>query len=64
MDGADADAERAAVLRAEIAHHDERYYALDEPANSDAESDELLRELRELEATRPDIVTDDSPTRR
>ena len=60
----DAAAERAATLRAEIAHHDERYYALDEPEIADAEYDALLRELREIEAERPDLLTEDSPTRR
>jgi len=60
----DAAAERTAALRAEIAHHDERYYALDEPEIADAEYDALLRELREIEAERPDLLTEDSPTRR
>ena len=57
-------AERAAVLRAEIAHHDERYYALDEPEISDAEYDELLRELREIEADRPDLLAEDRKSTR
>jgi DNA ligase (NAD+) len=53
-----------AELRATIAEHDRRYYELDEPAVSDAEYDELLRELRALEAEHPALATADSPTRR
>ncbi|MBC8025214.1 MAG: NAD-dependent DNA ligase LigA, partial [Steroidobacteraceae bacterium] len=57
-------AERAAQLRAEINGHDHRYYVLDEPAVPDAEYDRLLKELRELEAAHPELVTVDSPTQR
>jgi DNA ligase (NAD+) len=56
--------QRIAELRAEIAAHNRRYYELDQPAVSDAEYDELMRELRALEAAFPDLVTPDSPTRR
>jgi len=55
---------RAQRLRAEIAHHDYRYYVLDDPEVPDVEYDRLMRQLRELEAAHPDIVTSDSPTRR
>ena len=55
-------AERAAELRDVIEHHNERYYALDDPEVSDAEYDELLRELQALEAAHPRLVTPDSPT--
>ena len=51
-------------LRALISHHDERYYLEDAPEISDAEYDELLRELRALEAEHPELVTADSPTQR
>jgi DNA ligase (NAD+) len=57
----DAEA-RVAELRKEIAHHDERYYVLDEPEIPDAEYDKLMLELRALEAEYPDLVTPDSPT--
>jgi DNA ligase (NAD+) len=55
---------RVVELRAEIAEHDRRYYELDQPSLSDAEYDELLRELRALEARFPELATPDSPTRR
>jgi DNA ligase (NAD+) len=52
----------AAQLREEIAYHDDRYHHLDEPVISDAEYDELVRRLREVEAEHPELVTPDSPT--
>jgi DNA ligase (NAD+) len=57
-------AAEAARLRAEIAHHDERYHQLDDPEIADAEYDALVRRLRTIEADRPDLVTPDSPTQR
>src|SRR3954447_3396343 len=57
-------AERAAELREEIEHHNRLYYVEDEPEISDAEYDELLNELRAIEAENPDLVTPDSPTQR
>src|SRR3954452_22122701 len=57
-------AERAAELREEIEHHNRLYYVQDEPEISDAEYDELLNELRDIEAENPDLVTPDSPTQR
>ena len=57
----DAEA-RVAELRAQIAHHDERYYVLDEPEIPDAEYDKLMIELRALEAEYPDLITPESPT--
>ena len=53
---------RVAQLRAQIAHHNERYYQLDAPEISDAQYDALMRELRKLEAAHPQIATADSPT--
>ena len=53
---------RAEVLRAQIAHHNERYHVLDAPEVTDAEYDELVRELRALEAEHPDLAVPDSPT--
>lgn len=55
---------RIESLRATIAEHDRRYYVLDQPSISDSEYDELLKELRALEASHPDLVTPDSPTQR
>jgi len=55
-------AARAAELARQIRYHDERYYGFDEPEVSDAEYDELIRELRAIEATHPELITPDSPT--
>jgi len=55
---------RAERLRALIAEHDRRYYQLDQPSISDAEYDDLLKELRAIEASFPDLITPDSPTKR
>jgi DNA ligase (NAD+) len=57
-------AKRAGELRRQIAHHDRRYYILDDPEISDPDYDDLLRELRELEEEHPDLRTPDSPTQR
>ncbi len=51
-------------LRAEINHHNYRYYVLDSPEISDAEYDDLMRELKQLEADYPQFLTPDSPTQR
>src|SRR6185295_9344311 len=59
-----AAARRAAELRAQLDHHNHRYYVLDDPEVSDEEYDALLDELRTLEAEHPDLVTPDSPTQR
>ena len=59
-----ADATRAEQLRKELAHHNYRYYVLDSPEVSDAEYDRLMRELQEVEARHPDLITPDSPTQR
>jgi DNA ligase (NAD+) len=57
-------ADRIRQLRDEIAHHNHRYYTLDQPEISDASYDKLMRELIELEAANPALVTPDSPTQR
>jgi DNA ligase (NAD+) len=64
MDDLQAIQARVAWLRAQIEHHNYRYYTLDDPELSDAEYDALLRELRELEAAHPELATPDSPTQR
>jgi len=56
--------QRIAELRERIHHHDYLYYVEARPEVSDAEYDRLMRELSELEAAFPDLVTDDSPTQR
>lgn len=55
---------RAEELRREINYHNYRYYVLDSPVISDAEYDELMAELRRIEAQYPELVTPDSPTQR
>ena len=57
-------AARAAELRAQIRRHERLYYVEDRPEITDAEFDALMRELKGLEAERPDLVTPDSPTQR
>lgn len=51
-------------LREELNFHNYRYYVLDDPAVSDAEYDQLLRELESLEQRFPRLVTPTSPTQR
>jgi DNA ligase (NAD+) len=49
-------------LREAIRYHDYRYYVLDDPAISDAEYDELMRQLEALELKFPELKTPNSPT--
>jgi len=56
--------QRIEELREVINHHNYRYYVLDNPEISDAEYDELMKELRQLESEHPELVTPDSPTQR
>ena len=60
----DSARERAESLRTLIAEHNRRYYELDQPSISDAEYDDLQRELRAIEAQHPELVAADSPTQR
>jgi DNA ligase (NAD+) len=55
-------AARVEALRAEIAHHNERYHTLDDPEISDADYDALVRELRRIEAEHPELEDDTSPS--
>jgi len=55
---------RVENLRAEINRHNYLYYVLDSPEISDFEYDDLMRELKELEAKHPQLLTPDSPTQR
>lgn len=57
-------AARVAELRRLLAHHDHRYYVLDDPEISDAAYDDLMRELLALETAHPSLVTPESPTQR
>lgn len=51
-------------LRKEIEAHNRRYYVLDDPQISDADYDQLLRRLQNLEKAHPDLITPESPTQR
>ncbi len=51
-------------LKDELNHHNYQYYVLDCPEISDSGYDKLLRELQEIEAQYPELVTPDSPTQR
>jgi len=62
--GMENPAARAEELRAQLRDASHRYYVLDAPTLSDAEYDRLFRELEQLEADHPDLITPDSPTRR
>jgi DNA ligase (NAD+) len=55
---------RAEELRRELAEHNHRYYVLDDPLVGDDTYDELLDELRAIEADHPELRTPDSPTQR
>lgn len=57
-------AARAARLREEIEHHAHLYYVQDQPEISDSEYDRLFRELQDLEAAHPSLITEDTPTLR
>jgi DNA ligase (NAD+) len=51
-------------LRELLRRHEYLYYVLDRPEITDAEYDHLMRQLQQLEAQRPDLITPDSPTQR
>ncbi len=51
-------------LRNLINYHSNLYYTLDEPEISDFEYDNLMKELKRMEAEDPSLITPDSPTQR
>ena len=55
---------RIEQLRKELNEHNYNYYVLDNPTITDFEYDHMLRELENLEARHPELVTPDSPTQR
>lgn len=55
---------RLQQLREEINYHNYRYHVLDDPVISDYEFDQLMNELRAIEAAHPEWVTPDSPSLR
>ncbi len=55
---------RAAELAAQIKYHNQKYYVEDAPEIDDYEYDMLYRQLQQLEAEFPQLVTPDSPTQK
>ena len=55
---------RAADLKDQLNYHIKRYYDEDAPEITDYEYDMMMRELKEIEAEFPQLVTSDSPTQR
>ncbi|MDX1586028.1 MAG: NAD-dependent DNA ligase LigA, partial [Balneolaceae bacterium] len=51
-------------LREALRYHNYRYYVKDDPVVSDAEYDEMMNQLEELEDEYPDLLTEDSPTQK
>jgi DNA ligase (NAD+) len=56
--------DRVEELRREVERHNRLYHQLDQPEITDAEYDELFRELQRLEAENPELLDPDSPTQR
>ncbi len=56
--------ERLKQLRTSINFHNYHYHVLDTPIISDYEFDQLAKELREIEAQFPELITQDSPSQR
>jgi len=56
--------ERLKQLRTTINFHNYHYHVLDTPIISDYEFDRLAKELREIEAQFPELITQDSPSQR
>lgn len=55
---------RAEQLRKELKYHNDLYYNKDNPEIDDFTYDKMLRELEDIEAEFPELITSDSPTQR
>lgn len=55
---------RLEELRRQVHFHNFRYHVLDDPVISDYEYDQLVQELRQIEADHPEWITPDSPSQR
>lgn len=64
MPGSEDILKKVIKLREDIAHHNHRYYVLNQPLISDYEYDMLMKELSSIERKYPEIITEDSPTQR
>ena len=62
--GAFSNEEKVKALRRVINYHDWRYYVLSEPTILDVDYDKLFKELKDIEAANPALITPDSPTQR
>ena len=51
-------------LKKKILYHNDLYYNQDNPEIEDAQYDELMRQLKKLEAENPELITKDSPTQK
>ncbi len=56
--------EKIEQLRNIIRYHDRKYYVENNPEITDYEYDQLVKELKHLEKSHPDLITPDSPTQR
>lgn len=56
--------QRIDELKEQINYHADRYYNMDAPEISDYEYDQLMQELKKIEAENPELVTPDSPTQK
>ncbi|MBI2766597.1 MAG: NAD-dependent DNA ligase LigA [Chloroflexi bacterium] len=55
---------RSEELRSKLNYHNRLYYVLDAPEISDADYDDMMNELRAIEAEFPELITPDSPTQK
>lgn len=51
-------------LKKKILYHNDLYYNQDNPEIEDAQYDELMRQLKKMEAENPELITKDSPTQK
>lgn len=56
--------QKAEKLRKELKYHNDLYYNQDAPEIDDFTYDKMLRELEDLEAEFPELITPDSPTQK
>lgn len=64
MDDPETVKRRIEELRRQIEYHNYRYHVLDDPELSDADFDQLMRELRRVEDEHPEFQSPDSPTQK
>src|SRR6476620_3320206 len=57
-------AKKIEQLREEIRRHDYKYFVESKPEIGDQQYDQLMNQLKTLEAEHPELATPDSPTQR